>query len=135
MAALTADRSTPQRDGVDFSFPVAASTKIFAGSIAAINASGLLVPGSTATTQKCVGVAQALADNSAGAASAITCKVKRGVFRFGNSASGDLIALDDIGGNCYIVDDQTVALTNGSSTRSVAGVIRDVDADGVWVQF
>jgi hypothetical protein len=34
-----------------------------------------------------------------------------------------------------VVDDQTVAKTNGSSSRSVAGIIRDVDADGVWVEF
>jgi hypothetical protein len=31
MAALTQDRNTPQRDGVDFIFPVAASARIYAG--------------------------------------------------------------------------------------------------------
>ncbi len=135
MAALTADRSTPSRDGIDFSFPVAASTKIYAGSLVAINSSGYLTKGAASTTLKAAGVAQELADNSAGADGAINAKVRRGVFRFDNSASGDLIALADIGANCYIVDDHTVAKTNGSSTRSVAGVIRSVDADGVWVQF
>ena len=37
-------------------------------------------------------------------------------------------------GTAYIVDDQTVAKTNGSSTRSAAGTIVDVDAQGVWVR-
>jgi hypothetical protein len=33
------------------------------------------------------------------------------------------------------VDDQTVAKTDGSTTRSVAGIVRGVDTDGVWVEF
>ena len=36
----------------------------------------------------------------------------------------------------YIVDDNTVALTDGTSTRSRAGIIEGVDTDGgVWVRF
>ena len=31
--------------------------------------------------------------------------------------------------------DQTVAKTNGGNTRSRAGKVFDVDADGVWVDF
>lgn len=135
MTALTQDRATPIRSSEDFGFPMAASTKIFRGSIAVLNASGYLTKGITATGLKCVGVASDLADNSAGANGAIVGKVRRGCYRFANSASTDLIALADVGSDCYIVDDQTVAKTNGSATRSVAGKIRDVDADGVWVDF
>lgn len=133
--ALAADRNTPQRDNKEFSFPVATTKKLYAGAIGCLNSTGFLTPGAVATTLKAVGVIQALADNSAGADGAITGKVKRGVFRFANSASADLIALADVGASCYIVDDQTVAKTNGSASRSVAGVIRDVDATGVWVEF
>lgn len=135
MAALTADRRTPFRTAEDFEFPVAASTLIYAGAIVCINASSLATKGAVSTALKCVGVAQATADNSAGAASAIRVKVRRGCFRFANSASADAIALADVGADCYIVDDQTVAKTNGSASRSVAGKIRDVDADGVWVEI
>lgn len=135
MAALTADRNTPYRSGEDFSFPVAASTKIYAGALVCINSSNLAVNGATATGLKTVGVAQALADNSAGAASAISVSVRRGVFCFANSASGDAIALADVGATCYVVDDQTVAKTDGTGTRSAAGIVRDVDADGVWVEI
>lgn len=135
MAALAADRNTPERPAVQFEFPVAASTKIFAGAIVALNSSGLATKGAVSTTLKAVGVAEALADNSAGSASAITVKVRRGCFRFGNSTSTDAITLAEVGTDCYIVDDQTVAKTNGSSSRSVAGKVRDVDADGVWVEF
>ena len=136
MAALTADRSTSNKANVDFTFPVAAATKIFAGSIVAIStASAYATKGAVATTLKAVGVAIEQADNSAGAAGDIRVKVRRGLFQFGNSAAGDLITLADVGADCYIVDDQTVAKTNGTATRSVAGKVRDVDAGGVWVEF
>ena len=47
----------------------------------------------------------------------------------------DLIAQADAGSDCYIVDDQTVAKTSGTNTRSRAGIVLAVDADGgVWVQ-
>lgn len=135
MSALTQDRATPQRASEDFGFPMAASTKCFAGSIACINSSGYLTKGATSTSLKCVGIMKETADNSAGANAAITGKVKRGCFQFANSASTDLITLAEVGSDCYIVDDQTVAKTSGSSSRSVAGKVRDVDAGGVWVEI
>ena len=54
---------------------------------------------------------------------------------FANSAAADAITLADIGADCYIVDDQTVAKTSATNTRSVAGKVFDVDAEGVWVDF
>lgn len=135
MTALTQDRKTPMKAGDMLVLPVAASTKIFAGSLVAINASGYAVPGSTSTTLKGAGRAEQAVDNSGGSAGALTVEVRKGVFLFGNSASADLITIADIGNDCYIVDDQTVAKTNGSATRSVAGKIFDVDASGVWVKF
>ena len=79
--------------------------------------------------------ADGLADNSAGAAGDIKVKTKRGTFKFANSASTDQITLADVGASAYIVDDQTVAKTNGTSTRSIAGTIRDVESDGVWIEI
>ena len=58
MAALTKDRNTKRRDAKVFSDPVAATTKIYAGSLVCINASGYAVPGSTSTALKARGVAQ-----------------------------------------------------------------------------
>ena len=136
MTVLTADRNTVRRDGVDFEYPVKAATKIYAGSIVAINtANGFAIKGVVSATLKAVGVAQAQADNSAGADGDIRVKIRRGVFRFANSAAGDLLTLADVGADCYIVDDQTVAKTSASNTRSVAGKVDDVDGSGVWVKF
>jgi len=134
MTALTAERDTPRRDGQQFEFPVAAASKIWLGSMAMINGSNYAVKGATATGQKCVGVAEETVDNT-GAAGDKRVKVRRGTFRLGNSSAGDLVVLSDVGADCWIVDDQTVAKTNGSATRSVAGKIRDVDSVGVWVEF
>lgn len=132
--ALTADRDTPERAGVDFSFPVAAATKIYAGALVALNAAGDAVPGATATTLTAVGRADEQVDNT-GAAGDKVVAVRKGVFRFGNSAAGDAITKAEIGADAYIVDDETVAGTDGTGTRSVAGKIVDVDADGVWVEI
>lgn len=133
--ALTADRNTKRRDGVLYSDPVAAATRLFAGSIVCLDASGNAVPGATATTLTARGVAQEQVDNRDGAAGDLRVESRRGVFPFANSASADEITRADIGNSAYIVDDETVAKTDGTSTRSVAGVIRDVDDSGVWVEI
>lgn len=132
---LAKDRNTLRRDGVQFSDPVAADTLIFAGALVCLDASGNAVPGATSTTLKARGVAQEQVDNTGGAAADLSVESRRGVFQFANSTSTDQITRADIGSDCYIVDDQTVAKTSATNTRSVAGVIRDVDSNGVWVEI
>lgn len=134
MAALTAPRNTSERGGAVLGFPVKANAKIFVGALVVLSA-GFAAPGSVATTLIAAGRAEETADNTGGADGAITVQVRRGTFKFGNSASTDLIAQADVGADCYIVDDQTVAKTNGSNTRSRAGKIVAVESDGVWVQI
>jgi hypothetical protein len=76
--------------------------------------------------------ADAAVSNAGGADGAVTVPVRRGCFRFANN--GDCTRAH-IGGSAYAVDDQTVASTDGTSTRSAVGTIRDVDALGVWVEI
>ena len=136
MPAATQARDTHKRLGNQLTLAMAAATRIWGGTIVCVNASGLAVPGITSTTLKAVGQAEATADNLTGAASALSVNVERdGWYRFGNSSAGDQIVQADVGADCFIVDDQTVAKTNGTSTRSVAGVVRDVDTQGVWISF
>lgn len=136
MSALTQERDTTRRDGHLGVAPVAAATKIFGGSLVCMNAAGYATKGATATTLKSLGMAQQTVDNSAGANGDLGVPYRRdGWFRFANSASADAIALADVGASAYVVDDQTVAKTSGTNTRSVAGVIRDVDERGVWISF
>lgn len=136
MVALAASRNTRKRNvPTRRTLPMAASAKGYAGGMACRDASGNLVAGAVSTTLKCLGIFIGDVDNTGGAAGAVSGTVERGTFQFANSASGDLIAKADIGNDCYIVDDQTVAKTNGTSTRSIAGKVYDVDAEGVWVEF
>lgn len=134
MAALTADRNTPARSPEEIVLPAAAAKKFFAGALAALDAAGRATPGATATTLKGLGRVEATIDNSAGAAGDVSVKIRRGTFRWNNSAAADAITTADIGADAYIVDDQTVAKTHATNTRSVAGKIMDVDAQGVWVR-
>lgn len=132
--ALISDRNTPFRDGHNVVHPMAATKKIYAGSLVALNASGYAVPGATATTLIAVGRAEAQVDNSSGGNGDKSITVRRGVFRFANSGA-DAVTRTEIGKSCYIVDDQTVAKTDGTGTRSVAGKVIDLDSAGVWVEI
>lgn len=77
-----------------------------------------------------------LASVTGGAADGdVTVDVEEGTFLFGNSAGVDAIGVDDVGRYCYVVDDETVALTSSGGTRPIAGVIREVDSVGVWVEI
>lgn len=133
MTALAADRNTPEAVGQDREGLLGASQAIFAGAILMRNASGHLIEGATATGSFGVGRAEErLSSTTAGVTS---IKYKPGVFRYANSAAGDLITAAEIGTVCYIVDDQTVAKTSATNTRSPAGVVDSVDPQGVWVRF
>lgn len=133
--SLTKDRNTAERAGDQITAGCAASVKCYAGGIAVLDASGNIKPGVTATGLICVGRFEETADNSTGLAGAVSATAKRGTFRFANSAAADAITAAEIGDTCYIVDDETVAKTSGTNTRSVAGIIADVDATGVWVRM
>ena len=132
MTALTKDRNTPWREGDEFNHPAAANAVIHAGALVVLNASGDAAPGSTATGLTPAGRAEEAVDNTGGAAGDKTVQVRKGVFRYANDGS---ISRANIGGTAYIVDDQTLAATDGGGTRSAAGEIVDVDADGVWVKI
>lgn len=138
MTALTQERDTRRRDGKRMVLPVAAAAKILAGAIVVVDtATTFAKKGLTATTISVVGIATETVDNTAGANGDLNVPIDRdGWFKVANSAAGDLLTRADIGAVCYLVDDQTVAKTNGGNTRAVAGRVRDIDADGdVWIAF
>ncbi|HYH17508.1 MAG TPA: hypothetical protein VD995_02720 [Azospirillum sp.] len=135
MAALSAGRRTQQRAGDIISHPLAAGAVVHQGGLACLNAAGFLVPGATATNLTCVGIAAQSVSNAAGAAGAERADVRRdGSWRFDNDAA-DPVGRAHVGKAAWIVDDQTVAATDGGGTRSAAGTIIDIDADGVWIEF
>jgi hypothetical protein len=129
MVALAADKNVAHLGDSPtlhlLKLPVKANVRIFKGALVVVDA-GFAAPGRTATGLIVAGRAERQFDNTGGAAGAITAEVRRGVFPFVNSSAGDAIAQADVGTVCYIVDDQTVAKTSGTNTRSIAGRVVSV---------
>lgn len=125
MTALTADRNTRRRDGDLFSFEAAQT--VFAGALVAVNAGGKAVPAAS-TGKACVGVAQ----HQAAAGESVL--VRRGVYSFADAADDAALTRADIGATVYVADDQTVKKKN-AGTDAAAGIVMDVDAEGVWVRI
>lgn len=134
MAALSSSRRYRERSGEQHEAPAAANVRVYEGALTCRNAAGDAVPGSVSTTLKACGVATAEANNTGGAAGAVSVKYKRGTFCFDNDAA-DPITKADVENTAYITDDQTVCRTNGGATKSPAGRIVDVDSSGVWVRI
>lgn len=132
MVALTKDKQSEYRDGNDFEDPAASGATIHAGALVVLNATGYAAPGSTATGLVARGVAKEAVDNSAGADGDLMVPTRKGPHKLVNDGSIDRT---HIGSTVYIVDDQTVAATDGTGTRSAAGTLIQVDADGVWVDI
>lgn len=133
MVATTKNRNTPSVAGHRRGYPVAAGALCLAGTIAVVEAGGFAKEGATAPGLIAVGIFEHLADNRGRADGEQDVQVLRGFARLENSADADQVTAADIGKRCYIVDNQTVAKTNGAGTRSIAGIVDAVDEVGVWV--
>ena len=134
MAALSADRETKRKDGEILELPVAGSTKIYKGSLVALNTSGYAVPGADTASFIFAGVAMEQADNSGSATNgAETVRVyRKGIFSF--AASG--MAITNVGTAVFIVDDQTVGLAATTTNDIACGKIADFEsATEVWVDI
>lgn len=126
MTALSSPRSTPSLEtgkNVFRTFPVAANAIIYPGAQVALNATGYLVPVTALTTLTVIGIAVpkrqqmtrllGYIDATGLADGAMECEVQSCIALMANSASTDLITKAEVGDDCYAVDDQTVAKTNG----------------------
>jgi len=110
LSALTSDLSTPCRLGRQYVHPLAASVKAFSGGIAVLDATGNCRPAITATGLTACGVFQETVDNLLGSAGDKVVRVEKGVFGF---LTDGTINRTHIGRTVYLLDDQTVAATNG----------------------
>lgn len=142
MTALDIERMTkfagvvPSRG----TYPIKANSRIFKGgqvgidSAGRVMAAGLIAGGTLAG----IGKASATYDNRTGSelggsAGAVDVEVEFGVFGWDSAADADEITADDVGKVCYVVDDHTVALTNGTDTRAIAGYVTEVRDGKVYV--
>lgn len=128
MTAMSGPRVPIEKEGRSSNPPVKGSTTIHQGALVVME-SGLAIPGKVGTGLTAIGIAEESVVNS-GADGAKRVVTRRGTFKFFNSADADEVTAADIGKDCFVVDDQTVAKTNGTNTRSAAGAVIDVEADG-----
>lgn len=135
MTALAASRTTPEIKGHRYNLPVATAVLIYSGALVVVNSSGYAKPGVTGTSLRAVGVAEGYVDNSSGGNGDVDVLVRPGIFGFKNSAGGDEITAADIGATAYIVDDQTVAKTSDTNTRSPAGRICMIEDSLVYINI
>lgn len=134
MTATTTDRNTCLKDPFLVAVPLAAGVAVLAGTMAAINADGFGEMATTAADLSYFGRFEEAVDNTTGADGDKTAQVRRKkVFLWDNEAA-DLVTQASLGQLCYMVDNQTVAATDGGGTRSVAGVVLAIESEGVWVE-
>jgi hypothetical protein len=130
LGAATTDFNAPERSGRILTIPVAADTRLFAGTLAAADADGNAVPAADAAGLRVLGRTEEQVDNSGGAAGAVFAQVKRGVFRYGNSATNP-ITQADFGNLAFVEDDATVA--KSTTHKVIAGRVMGVESLGVWI--
>ena len=136
--ALSADRKTSLlHNPTDRLIGVKSGVTIYGGAMVVMEA-GIAEPGRTATGLICAGVA--LARVAGGVADGDTAvRARTGIWDMRNSSGADAVTIAHRGLPCWVVDDETVAATDGNTgtgaTRSIAGIVWDVDAQGVWVRF
>lgn len=127
------ERNTFSKQGKLLPFKVAASTKIEAGKMVAVNSAGYLVEASDAASIIVIGIAAETVDNSAGSNGDLSCEVRRGeVYKLDNSGTA-AVTIASVGSSVYVEDDETVAIVSGPTNDIVAGTCLGVDSDGVWV--
>ena len=129
MTALTADRETEFDVDQIRSYPVAAATEIFFGSIVCVNAGGFAIPGTDTAGISFVGIAAENADNNLGANGDIRVMVrKNGAHRL---IADTTVLITQVGTEFFVVDDQTVDIAANVTNNVLVGRMAQFDADNV----
>lgn len=139
MAALAEDRNTMRRyveRVLAENAQIAATTTVWNGGMAAVNAAGALVPASDTAALTVLGCALIRMVNGGGAAATVfpPAKVAAGIFKWDTGGAHPIVAAD-IGKNCFVLDDHTVVEAAGTVNSIVAGTVDSIDPDGsIWVK-
>lgn len=127
---LTADRNTQLKFGVDIkSYPVAATTDIFGGSLVCLTTAGYATPCTDTASYIAVGIAEGRADNNPGSAGDISVRVRAGIAKLNATA----ITQAMVGTMMYVVDDNVVDDSVGTNGISVGPLLEYVSTTSGWV--
>ncbi|MGA2191750.1 MAG: hypothetical protein ABSG42_00015 [Nitrospirota bacterium] len=133
MSALTKDRNTVMKEGLYAVYPVKGGVVIYAGGMVCIGTDGYAVPAADTAGLTFVGVSRGHVHNTNGASGAVMVEVwRKGCFEF--STAG--MTLANVGAAIYAEDDQTVALSAGSTNHVACGTVSEVNsATSVFVDI
>jgi hypothetical protein len=133
MSALTRDRATPYREGIEVEYPVAANMKIYAGSLVCVNAAGYAAPAADTSGYRFAGVAMEQVDNSGGIDGGKVMRLRRtGVFEF------DAVSITQamVGTAMYASDDHTFDDAAGPTNDIKVGLlVKYVSATKGWIDI
>ena len=135
MAALTIGRTVKSIAGILSNFPVKADAVIHQGAIVVLDSTGYAKPAVTGLNLIPVGIARETVDATGLASGAVTIETELMIAGHKNSTAGDQIGITEIGKEVFLVDDQTVAKTSATNTRSVAGYARRIEGGLVFVEL
>lgn len=119
--AVTANQVVKRQDGVRRSYPVAASTRIYEGTLVFVNAAGYADDDTATGVNGFVGVAVAEADNSSGSNGDISVEVfTEGDFELTSSG----LAQTDVGMPAYADDNYAVVNALGSTSVRIGKFVK-----------
>lgn len=119
--AVTANQITRRQDGARRSYPVAASTRIYEGTLVFINAAGYADDDTATGVNAFAGVAVAEVDNSSGSNGDLTVEVYTdGDFQLVSSG----LAQTDVGMPAYADDNYAVVNALGSTSVRIGSFVR-----------
>ena len=131
MTAAAADRGTDSREAKLKTYPVKAATKIYKGTLVAIDtAAGYVTPAADSATRRVVGVADEQADNTSGASGDKKVRVRSGeAFRF----TATSITQAMVGQVMYVVDDSTFDDTSGTNGVPCGRLVEFISTTEGWI--
>jgi len=134
MTALSADKKSEYKEGVEANHPVDDGDTMYAGALSAFNADGYLVPGSDTAGLVFAGVSLDYGDNSDGVDGDVSVRVRRkGVYKMTISGT---ITQANVGNKVFLVDDQTVGLAATTTNDIFCGVIVEyIDSTHAYVDI
>ena len=133
--ALSADKKTEYKEGVEIPVPVDGGSEIFAGAFVCFNANGFLVPGSDTAGLIFAGIAREHVDNALGDDGDLNCIVRRKPTLV-KATLGHTITQANVGDNVFLVDAQTVDVAAQTTNDIFCGIIAEfIDSTHAWVDI
>ena len=130
---------TEMRVGILMPIPLATLALVLQGTFAVVDANGYAVASANVggADQNCVGIWDNSAENIGANGDVVACARRKQQFLVHNSAT-DPVTQADLGAAVFIEDNQTIAKTDGTGTRSLGGYFMGFDLQNpefVWVEI